>query len=120
LANAAQESIRTIYRSELVSLSEQNFVDCLTSCYDCTGNNADLTGAWVKQQENGFSVQDSDSTHNIIPEYGQVAVAMDAIHWSFEVYTVEIGGCTGAEIWRTVIIVSREHRSKPGNSCLRV
>jgi cathepsin L len=49
----AQESAWAIKYSKLTSLSEQNLVDCVTSCYGCSGGNVDLAYYYVIQKQKG-------------------------------------------------------------------
>jgi cathepsin L len=52
-AIAAQESAWAIKYTTLTSLSEQNLVDCVTSCYGCNGGNVDLAYYYVIQKQKG-------------------------------------------------------------------
>ena len=47
-AVAAIEGINKIRTGQLVTLSEQELVDCVTSCYGCNGGYMDYAFQWVK------------------------------------------------------------------------
>jgi cathepsin L len=59
-STAAQESAWAIKNGELVSLSEQNLVDCVTTSYGCSGGNVNLAYAYVKSKQAGFFARNSD------------------------------------------------------------
>jgi cathepsin L len=52
-AVAAQESAWAIKTGTLTSLSEQNLVDCVTTCYGCNGGNVELAYYYVLRKQGG-------------------------------------------------------------------
>jgi cathepsin L len=52
-AIGAQESQWAINKGTLYSLSEQNLLDCVTSCKGCNGGNSNLAYAYVKSKQAG-------------------------------------------------------------------
>ena len=116
----AQESIYAINYGKLQSLSEQNLVDCVTSCYGCNGGL--MTSAYdyvVSRQSGKFMLEEDypytgvegicqfDKSKGVtkvtgyrtviagsesdlatkIAQYGPAAIAIDASHWSFQLYS---------------------------------
>jgi cathepsin L len=62
---AAQESMWAISTGNLLNLSEQNLVDCVTTCSGCSGGNAGLAYHHV--------ISKQDSTFNSEKDYGYLA-----------------------------------------------
>jgi cathepsin L len=56
----AQESMWAINKNTLYSLSEQNLLDCVTTCYACNGGNAIYAYSYViSRQAGGFNLETS-------------------------------------------------------------
>jgi cathepsin L len=53
-AIAAQESAWAIANGQLLSLSEQNLVDCVALSLGCSGGNADIAYLWVLLTQDGY------------------------------------------------------------------
>ena len=56
----AQESQWALKKGELKSLSEQNLVDCVTTCYGCNGGDEYLAYDYVIANQNGYFMLESD------------------------------------------------------------
>ncbi|OVA16492.1 Granulin [Macleaya cordata] len=69
-STGAMESINAIVTGDLISLSEQELVDCDTSCNGCGGGNMDYAFEWVINNggidtESGYPYTAQDGTCNI-------------------------------------------------------
>jgi cathepsin L len=115
----AQESAYAIKTGTLQRLSEQNLVDCVTSCYGCNGGLMTSAYSYVIKSQNGkymleddypYTAQDGsckfDSSKGVqsvssyksisqgsesdladkIANVGPVCIAIDASHYSFQLY----------------------------------
>jgi cathepsin L len=56
----AQESQWALKKTDLLSLSEQNIVDCVDTCYGCDGGDEYLAYDYVIKYQNGFYNLESD------------------------------------------------------------
>ena len=116
----AQESQWAIKTGKLLSLSEQNRVDCVTTCYGCNGGLMDAAYDYVINNQNGLFMNEEDYPYTgvdgtckfdkskgvtkvtgyrtviagsesdlaaKIAQYGPAAIAIDASHWSFQLYS---------------------------------
>jgi cathepsin L len=116
----AMESQWAINHKTLYSLSEQNLVDCVTSCYGCNGGLMEPAYDYVIKSQSGkfmletdypytgkdgnckFSaskgitqvkgyitiVEDSEADLEAkVAQYGPAAIAIDASHYSFQLYS---------------------------------
>jgi cathepsin L len=116
----AMESQWAIKHSKLYSLSEQNLVDCVSTCYGCNGGLMEPAYDYViKYQSGKFMTEDDypytgqdgtckyDSSKGVtqvtgyitvtedsesdleakVAQYGPAAIAIDASHYSFQLYS---------------------------------
>jgi cathepsin L len=115
-----QESSYAISYGKLQKLSEQNLVDCVTSCYGCDGGLMDISFDYVIQYQKGKFMLESDYPYtgrdgtckfdaskavskivsyvNVaegseddlaakVSQYGPACIAIDASHYSFQLYS---------------------------------
>ena len=116
----AQESVFAINFGKLQSLSEQNLVDCVTTCDGCNGGLMTNAFDYVVKKQSGLFMLESDYPYtgvdgtckfkkskgtskctgykNVkensekdlagkIAKYGPASIAIDASHWSFQLYS---------------------------------
>ena len=116
----AQESQWAITTGKLLSLSEQNLVDCVITCSGCSGGLMDLAYDYVIKYQNGLFMNEDDYPYTArdgtckfdkskgvtkvtgyrtikegsesdlaakVAQYGPAAIAIDASHWSFQLYS---------------------------------
>ena len=116
----AQESVYAINYGKLQSLSEQNLVDCVTTCEGCNGGLMTSAYDYVVSRQSGKFMLEEDYPYtgvdgtckfdkskgtskctgyvevkeysetdlaNKIASYGPAAIAIDASHWSFQLYS---------------------------------
>jgi len=116
----AQESQWAKVHSVLYSLSEQNLVDCVKTCYGCNGGLMDLAYDYIIKYQDGLFMKEEDYPYtprqgacrfdktkgvtkitgyiNVVQgseddlaakvsQYGVAAIAIDASHYSFQLYS---------------------------------
>ena len=117
----AMESQWAVKHTKLYSLSEQNLVDCVTTCYGCNGGLMELAYDYVKTYQKGKFMTEDDYPYkaidqsckfnaakvaeptvtgyitvtegdekdlmNKVAQYGPAAIAIDASHYSFQLYS---------------------------------
>ena len=117
----AMESKYAQVKGELLSLSEQNLVDCVTTCYGCNGGDEYIAYDYILQHQDGYwmletdypykgvdgtckfdktkgvakftsyyrptTTQDETQLANAVASDGVVSIAIDASHWSFQMYS---------------------------------
>lgn len=116
----AAESANAISSGKLESYSEQNLVDCVTSCMGCSGGLMNYAYDYILSHQGGkFNLEsdypymqtegtckfeqyqkvgsvshyinvesgNEDQLASLITQYGPACVAIDASHWSFQLYT---------------------------------
>ena len=119
----AQESQWAIKHNKLYSLSEQNLVDCVTSCYGCNGGLMEPAYDYVIKHQGGKFMTEEDYPYTArdgkckfdaskavtqvtgyitvqegsesdleakVAQYGPAAIAIDASHYSFQLYSTGI------------------------------
>jgi len=107
-------------KGKLLSLSEQNLVDCVTACYGCNGGLMTAAYDYVIEHQNGKFNSETDYPYKAVTgtckfdaskavghissyveiqegsesdlaskcaQYGPVAIAIDASHFSFQLYS---------------------------------
>ena len=65
---AAQESAWAIAKGELISLSEQNIVDCVTSCYGCNGGWPYKAYDYVIKKQGGKFMKEEDYPYKAVDQ----------------------------------------------------
>jgi cathepsin L len=139
-AIGAQESMWAINKNQLYSLSEQNLLDCVTTCKGCNGGNSNLAYQYVKSKQAGaFNLEtaypyeakqgscryksagattklstygtvtkDETSLQNAVYQYGPASIAIDASHYSFQLYKSGIyneAACSSTKLDHEVLAV---------------